>query len=1206
MNPRPTHYECVALPTELRWPIRITEKENNVRTYQNQEKKIQRLLDAVGQPTHRIDCTGIDGSADAYLVWRIAVSTGTPVVALTADSREAERLLGDLSFFFGDSPDDAPEVFPAYNILPFNPMAYHNRTAAGRIRQLYRMTQGLMPPVLVVSLEGLLQRLVPRREVCDFAEIMMTGEDIDLTQLIEKLVAGGYTRSAIVEEPGDFCLRGGILDVFSPLYDDPVRIELFGDTVDTMHFFSPVSQRRRGLAEEAVLLPAREVILKKELAGRYIAAIKKQSAELDLPLTVSRELIDRVTSGNTYDGIEGLMPLLYNQLSTLFDYIPANTRFALVSPDAIETAAAVHRQQVEENYIASREAGKICVPPETQFLDWTETEKKIRRSPMVFLRTLPREDLPLGNDDHPAERIHLDIKSVNTLPPALKYNPEMEQPLAPLAEWLADNRQRGQTTVIVCGSRVREERVQSLLTPYGIKTAPADNFPEASHAPAGSIRLVTGQISGGFISPDCGLAVVGESDLFGSSRRRRNAVRRHVTRAEILELEELKKGDLVVHVDHGIGRYDGMRKIKVENVYGDFLLIRYKDDDRLYLSVDRMDMVRKYIGVDEIVPELDKMGGQSWQKAKAKARKEAEKIAKELLNLYARRKVNQGFSFSPADSYFEGFEANFPYEETTDQLKVIDEVLADMESDKPMDRLVCGDVGFGKTEIAMRAAFKAVCDGKQVAVLVPTTVLAEQHRASFINRFADYPVQIACLNRFRTPARQKEIIRDLGQGKIDIVIGTHRLLSKDVVFRDLGLVIMDEEQRFGVKHKEKLKTLRNTVDVLSLTATPIPRTLHMSLIGVRDISVINTPPEDRLAVRTYVSEFDDGIIKAAVRRELKRGGQIYFVHNNINKIWYIANHLQELVPEVRIGVAHGRLSSDKLEQEMLKFVNKEIDMLVCTRIIESGLDIPSANTIFVNRADKFGLAQIYQLRGRVGRSDEQAYAYLFIPRDSALSRDAQKRLKVLMEHSDLGSGFQIAMHDLQIRGGGSVLGVSQSGHIAAVGYDMFLQLMEKTVSELKGDPVEEPLDIEINFPLSAFISDEYVPAIDQRLSIYRRLARARTTGDINAVKAELVDRYGKMPSETENLLLKIMLKVYAVKAGIKKLDLTDTHLFFQFGGDRSAWHPVIRKLLSEKQFPFETVSDQSFRVSLPAKKHRNGIVLARNLLKEITHRVNNI
>lgn len=1173
--------------------------------FQNQEKKIQSFLDAVREADGYVECSGLDGSVDAYLVSKIVFSLDAPVVVVTSDTREAERLLSDLSFFMGDHQDKQPEIFPGYSILPFNSLSYHNQTAARRIQLLFRMTQGHMPPLLVLPLEGLLQRLIPRKALCDFAEILMIGEDVDLNGLIDKLVAGGYSRTAIVEEPGDFCLRGGILDVFSSLYENPVRVEFFGDTVDTLHFFSPFSQRRLDAAEEIILLPAREVVLQKEASGRYIAALKKQAVELDLPLSVSREILEKITAGYAFDGIEGLMPLLYDQLSTLFDYFPDNTCFVVSAPERIENAASDHQQQVIENYTTFRNEKKMCVSPDTLFLDWAEAKSRICQNRTVIFPELARADTSFcGHDHQPATRFQLDVKTVKNLPVTLKYNPDVETPLAPLAQWLTENRRQGMTTVIVCHSRSRKASLLSMLNPYGIKPLETEAFSDTFSKVAGSIMVVTGQLSAGFMSLDCGLSLVCESDIFGKSRRRRKTGS-PVSRAEILQLEELKKGDFVVHVDHGIGRYDGIRKIKVENVYCDFLLIRYKDDDRLYLSVDRMDMARKYIGIDDIAPELDKMGGKSWQRVKARARKEAEKIAKELLTLYARRKVNQGFSFSPADSYFDGFEASFPYEETDDQVKVIEEVLTDMESSKPMDRLVCGDVGFGKTEIAMRAAFKAVCDGKQVAVLVPTTVLAEQHLSTFENRFADYPLQIACLNRFRSPARQKAIVGDLADGKIDIVIGTHRLLSKDVAFSDLGLVIMDEEQRFGVKHKEKLKTLRNTVDVLSLTATPIPRTLHMSLIGVRDISVINTPPEDRLAVKTYVSEFDDGIIKAAVRRELKRGGQIYFVHNNINKIWYIANHLQSLVPEVKIGVAHGRLGSDKLEQEMMKFVHKEIDMLVCTRIIESGLDIPSANTIFVNRADKFGLAQIYQLRGRVGRSDEQAYAYLFIPRDTALSKDAQKRLKVLMEHSQLGSGFQIAMSDLQIRGGGSVLGVSQSGHIAAVGYDMFLQLMENTVAELKGKPVEAPLDSEINIPLSAFISEEYIPAIDQRMSIYRRLSRARTAGDISSVKEELVDRYGKMPPETENLLLKILLKVFAVKAGIKKLDLTDTHLALHLGPGHVAFQPLITKLLSEKNWSFESVSEQSFKISLPPKKQRSGIIFTRNFLKEITHRVNN-
>ena len=1171
-----------------------------MRIGQNQEKKSVPLADAIRPARHRVECTGIDGAADAYLITRIMAVDDAPAVVLTAGFQQADRLLNDLAFFLAGSGRPGPELFPAYNVSPYKPFAYHNATAAARIRLLYRMARGDMPPVMIIPIEALLQRLIPRRDLCDFAEIIMTGEGLDVPALGEKLSSGGYTRTAIVEEPGDFCQRGGILDVFSPLYADPVRLELFGDTVETMHFFSPVSQRRGAPVDEIVLPPAGEAMVNKAYRGKIIAAVKKLSAELDLPLSVSRDIIDGITTDGTCDGIEGLMPLLYDHLSTFFDYLPPTSRFILVSPEEIENAAAAQRQRLLEAYLSTRDEKKICLPPETLFLDWETVETNIREKRTIRLRMLPIADGEASGADR-NEHIHFDVRAINRLPLALKYNPDTDKPMAPLAEWLAANRREGQTTVIVCGNQSRADRIQALLRPYGIKPVHRDHFPDQTEV--GTVYLVPGQVSSGFASTDFGLSLVSETDIFGGGRRR--AVRRATSRSEILQLEELKKGDLVVHADHGIGRYDGIRKIKVDKVYGDFLLIRYQDDDRLYLSVDRMDMVKKYIGVDDVVPELDKMGGKSWQRVKSRAKKEAEKIAKELLALYARRKAHEGYSFSPADGYFDEFEARFPYEETPDQLKVIDDVLADMEASKPMDRLVCGDVGFGKTEIAMRAAFKAVSDGKQVAVLVPTTVLAEQHRATFTRRFSDYPARIACLNRFRSAAEQKEIVRDLGEGKIDIVIGTHRLLSKDVAFKDIGLLILDEEQRFGVKHKEKLTSMRSTVDVLSLTATPIPRTLHLSLIGVRDISVINTPPEDRLAVKTYVSEYDDGIVKAAIRRELERGGQIYFVHNNINKIWFIADHLQKLVPEVRIGVAHGQMDGDKLEQEMMKFINRQIDMLVCTRIIESGLDIPLANTIFVNRADRFGLSQIYQLRGRVGRSDEQAYAYLFIPKDSALGKDARKRLKVLMEHSDLGSGFQIAMSDLQIRGGGSILGVSQSGHIAAVGYDMFLELMERTVAELKGEPVSDPLDAEINIPLSAFIADTYIPVMDQRLAIYRRLARASSAGDIAAVKAEMLDRYGKMPTETENLLLKILLKVFSVKAGVKRLDLSDTSLVLQLSPERSADWRKIQNLFAEKKLPFEITTQTAFKITLRQKNQRNGVVFARNLLKDMALCVNN-
>jgi len=671
-----------------------------------------------------------------------------------------------------------------------------------------------------------------------------------------------------------------------------------------------------------------------------------------------------------------------------------------------------------------------------------------------------------------------------------------------------------------------------------------------------------------------------------------------------LEFEDLKRGDFIVHTDHGIGRYQGLVKLRLNGTTNDFLLIVYRGDDKLYLPVDRMAVVQKYNGVDGMSPVVDKLGGVSWDRVKERVRRSTEKIAGSLLQLYAARKVENGHAFRSADSYFHDFEAGFAYEETVDQLQAIEAVLHDMKQPKPMDRLVCGDVGYGKTEVALRAAFLAINDGKQVAVLVPTTVLAEQHFATFLSRFRHYPVRIECLSRFRSSSEQRRIAGELAQGSLDIVIGTHRLLQKDVSFKDLGLLVLDEEQRFGVKDKEKLKTLRKTVDVLALTATPIPRTLHMSLLGVRDISVISTPPEHRQAIVTYISEFDEATVAEAIERELDRGGQIFYVHNNINTIDSLAVRLQALVPRVRLAVAHGRLKEEALELVMLQFVKREIDMLVCTTIIESGLDIPAANTILVNRADKFGLAQMYQLRGRVGRAEEQAFAYLFIPRGAKLSKDARKRLKVLMEHSDLGSGFQIAMSDLKIRGGGTILGGEQSGHIAAVGYDMFLKLMAESIAELKGEPMQGDLDPEINVIMSAFIPEPYIADIDQRLMIYRRLAKLSSLGEIADFRLELTDRFGPLPPEGLNLLLKIMLKVMAVRAGVRRLDMTDQQLLLHFSEPHLRNPLGIMTLIAEDKGDYEVTADHVFKAKLTQGDTTRRLSQTKNILKEIARHVN--
>jgi len=605
-----------------------------------------------------------------------------------------------------------------------------------------------------------------------------------------------------------------------------------------------------------------------------------------------------------------------------------------------------------------------------------------------------------------------------------------------------------------------------------------------------------------------------------------------------------------------------------------------------------------------VAPMMDKMGGQTWERIKRKVKRKAEKIAGELLKLYAARKVQHGHAFGVANIHFRSFEEGFPFEETADQLKAIHDVLDDMRAKVPMDRLVCGDVGYGKTEVALRAAFLAVSEAKQVALLVPTTVLAEQHFETFCQRFERYPVKVACLSRFRPAKEQREIIDGIKSGRVDIAIGTHRLLQKDVAFRDLGLLILDEEQRFGVRHKEKIKSFRKSVDVLTLTATPIPRTLHLSLLGIRDISIINTPPEQRRAIVTYISEFDDTIIAEAIRKELRRKGQIFFVHNNIHSIDRVARHLQKLVPEVRLAVGHGRMAEPSLEKVMHDFMQHRLDMLVCTTIIESGLDVATANTILINRADRFGLSQIYQLRGRVGRSDEQAYAYMFIPNESTLTKDAQKRLKVLMEYSDLGSGFQIAMSDLKIRGGGTILGASQSGHIAAVGYDMFLKLMETSIAELKGEPIQEELEPEINLPFSAFLPETYIADIDQRLSIYRRLAKMGDLKSISALKTEMTDRFGRLPEEANNLLLKIMLKVLSVRAGCKRLDLVENHLRLLFSEVHQRRPFGIVDMIGTEGNRYRMTQDHIFKATLTAGTPNTLLAQTKNILIEIARHVN--
>ncbi len=1175
---------------------------------QNQGKNsIRSFLDYISSRDREIDCTGLSGSQQAYLIFRLYREFGQPVVVMASSVAEAEKFMADLLFFADDN--NWPIIyFPPYNILPFKYLSYHNDIAGKRLKALFQILESPSgnAPLVVTTAGAAIQKIIPRQVLSDFAELVMENEDIERDQLIQKLVSGGYKHCILVEEPGDYSVRGGIVDIFSPLYEDPLRIEFFGDTVDSLRFFSAETQRTLRRLSEAVILPARETILYKEDIPEIISRIRAQASRMEVPVTRVREIVDQLKNEVVFSGIETLMPIIYPDPDTFMDYVPDNTLYVQLEPAKLEQAADEIHEQAEHNYAVSREQGILNVPPHSHFLTWKAVSEKLSIKMPLSLKSISVEKSEEKTEKRSV--FHFKVADNSDLVHELRSRKDTERLLSPLTNWIHEKQNARITTFLVCATRSQAKRLEAILQPYGIPTIIMEGFNGKQVScikPGGKsdVFLCLGEVSSGFVWPEESLAIITETEIFGARRRRRKMSPAR-TRTPFLSFDELKAGDLVVHAEHGIGRYEGLSKLQLDGATGDFLQVRYRGEDKLYLPVDRMNMIQKYMGLEGFTPILHKMGGKSWERVKERVKKSVEKIAGDLLKLYASRKVQKGHQFADLFEEMRDFEAAFPFEETPDQLKAIHEVFQDMISENPMDRLVCGDVGYGKTEVALRATFLAVHDGKQVAILVPTTVLAEQHYSTFKERFENYAVNLACLSRFRPPKEQRAIIDGIKKGNIDIVIGTHRLLQKDVSFKDLGLLVLDEEQRFGVKHKEKLKRLKSTVDVLALTATPIPRTLHMSLMGVRDISVISTPPEYRKSIRTYVSEFDETIIREAIKKELKRGGQIFFVHNNTHTIRTVAERLQNMVPEVRLGIAHGRMDESELERIMFSFMNREIDMLVCTTIIESGLDIATANTIIVNRADRFGLAQIYQLRGRVGRSEEQAYAYLFIPKESSLTRDAVKRLKVLMEHSDLGSGFQIAMSDLKIRGGGSILGASQSGHIAAVGYDMFLQLMENAMAELKGEIVVEPLEPEINISLSAFIPETYVFDIDQRLAAYRRLSRMSSIKEISEYKAEMEDRFGPLPQEANHLLIKIMLRILAIKAGIKRLDLTDDQLLLYFSQLHQKNPSKLVDMVIAGKDRYRITPDHVFRAGLVKSKKMSLMAQAKNILKEISQRVN--
>ncbi|MCX7823519.1 MAG: transcription-repair coupling factor [Syntrophobacterales bacterium] len=1107
---------------------------------------IQRLISLLSEGNQSVSVHRINRPAFAYMVGYIASKfPKISIVVVAPNDNEAKKVYRELAFFMGvdhlsrakrDPFEDKLLIFPSrgYGKKPLED-AFSSKS--DRLRVLTRLVWSSDPTVLVTSAPALLDRLPPRWVIEEHTLHIRKG-DLIPEDLTEKLLSWGYMEVKLVEVVGDFSVRRDIVDCFIPLYPFPVRIELWGREVESLRLFNPISQRSFSDLDEILIVPNSELVLDKEVKKRLEQRLLEDLQQGLLDPSYVTKWIKSIEGGDLGEW-ERFIGIAYERTELLYDYLPPKVLWAWLETDRAFDEMV---NRYKESLNSTKPKTDQWIQPVERWLEHPDTIMNRLRKEWALWSDDFRSLIGPSRDDIPV--IILEAQNLMGFRDEI-ISGEEKQPFSfmeGLARKISTWQEKSLRVAIVCSYPHQGERLRNMLEHYGV---PAKVIPEAfsysdiEEWDRGSLRQVLifiGNLEEGFYLPHEHLAILSERELFGVSTSRK--VRRSIKGLYLSSFQDLSEGDFVVHLHHGIGIYRGLTHVRVGDTEGDFLVIEYEGGDRLYVPVDKLRRVQKYIGSEEGPPRIDRLGSNRWETLKKKARESAERVAEELLKIYALRQVKEGHAFSPPDDLYREFEATFPFEETPDQLRAIEDVLSDMMLPKPMDRLVCGDVGFGKTEVALRAAFKAFLDHKQVAVLVPTTVLAEQHYRTFSERFSRFDAKVEMLSRFRSPAHQRRIIEALKEGKIDIVIGTHRLLQDDVKFANLGLLIIDEEHRFGVKHKERLKQLRVSVDVLTLTATPIPRTLHMALSGVRDMSLIETPPADRKAIETYLIEFDETTIREVILRELNRGGQVFFVHNMVQNIGAVAERIREMVPEARVAVAHGQMPERELEKVMLNFVRQEIDVLVCTTIIESGLDIPSANTIIINDAHRLGLAQMYQIRGRVGRSGEQAYAYLIVPGEHLISEEARKRLRTLVDFSNLGSGFKIALNDLQIRGGGSILGSAQSGHIEAVGYELYLELIQEMIKKLKNEDIEdkEDYDPEIKISASAFIPEGYIPDARQRLVAYKRLASATTGDEINEIMKEWRDRYGSLPPETRLLLLMAKIRLLMRKLRILRVE----------------------------------------------------------------------
>jgi transcription-repair coupling factor (superfamily II helicase) len=1144
---------------------------------------LARAFERAGETPCR-QAMGVPPGARSFILAALSRRLRRPVLFLTPTAGEADEAFRELCAYLG--PEGAAR-FPSLDVAPYEAISPDPAAVHARMGALFRLLSagaGAGPLVVACAVEAALEKTLPPDVFGGLVRRIAPGTEVDLEKLSRHLAELGYAGLPAATDPGDFSVRGGIVDIYSPAHSGPARLTLDGDRVESIRWFDTETQRTRSGAQEFFVIPCSQVITRPEF---LLAA---GAAPGPAPPGGGR---DALGQGIRYHGIDAILPRLYGRAESVLGYLPRGGLVA--AADSVSCAAGARNlfAEAEANFLLRGEDAGMA-PPAGLFLSPEGLAAAMASVPLLCFDGI--ETAPFGRGD--AVRGALEIRGNEDIRRSTAAS-SSEGLLLPLATEAKEWWKRGDRFVITSLSPSQADRLEELLSRYPLPVLSGTSLADAVSAGKG-VFLCCSAVARGFRFPELGLAVVTESEIFGEKARARRPPRESALPAEEFSLREMRVNDLAVHVDHGVGVYRGLLRRLAAGVEGDFLVLEYAGGDRLFVPVEKMSRVQRYVASGEEGPQLARLGGTAWQRAKQRVKDSLLSMARELIDLYARRQLAARPPLSPPDPLYREFEAGFAHEETPDQQRAIEEVLADLTSEKPMDRLVCGDVGYGKTEVAVRAAFKAVLDGRQAAVLVPTTVLAEQHHRTFRERLAGQPVRVENLSRFRSRKEQAETLSALRRGEVDIVIGTHRLLQNDVSFKELGLVVIDEEQRFGVRHKEKLKRMRATVDILTLTATPIPRTLHMALSGMRDISVIATPPEDRLSIRTFVLPFSDETIRAAVEREIRRGGQVFFVHNRVQTLPGMERRLRELLPDVRIRAAHGQMEEGELALAMDDFAARRADLLLCTAIIEAGLDIANANTILVDDAHRFGLAQLYQLRGRVGRDRHRAYAYFLVPGEVLMTREASQRLAVITDLTALGSGFRIASHDLEIRGGGNLLGKDQSGHIHQVGYELYTQLLSEAVAEISGTAEAEREEPELDLRIPAFLPDDYIAEARTRLDFYRKFASARSVDAADELELALLDRFGRLPAPAEALCDMTRMRVRMREAGIREIKRGNGSLYLGLSARSEIDRRLLVRLVTREGGAFSFVRGEMLAMRLPGESPPQVLASAKNLLNRLS------